>query len=126
MYRNPNISDLTHFRVALQVIDRTLFSTTFQAVGGTWTHMVLNYIGPEHGQGIRIYYNGVKLDGGSYKTPPGKPTSAANGSVTVGKFKNCYYSVTIDYSTVALDELLFYNVKLTSHQIRELYNQGFP
>ena len=46
-------------------------------------------------------------------------------TVTVGKFKNYYYSVTIDYSSVALDELLFHNVKLTSDQIRELYNQGF-
>ena len=88
--------------------------------------MVLNYIGPEHGQGIHIYYNGAKLDGGSYKSPPGKPTSAADGSVTVGKFKNYYYSVAIDYSSVALDELLFYNVKLMSDQIRKLYNQGFP
>ena len=88
--------------------------------------MVLNYIGPEHGQGIRIHYNGAKLDGGNYKSPPGKPTSAADGSVTVGKFKNYYYSVTIDYSRVALDELLFYSVKLTSDQIKELYNRGFP
>ena len=88
--------------------------------------MVLNYIGPKQGEGIRIYYNGVKLDGGSYKSPPGKPTSAADGSVTVGKFKNYYYSVTIDYSSVALDELLSYNVKLTDDQIIELYNQGFP
>ena len=88
--------------------------------------MVLNYIGPEHGQGIRIYYNGAKLDGGSYKSPPGKPTSAADGSVTVGKFKNYYYSVTIDYSSVALDELLFYNMKLTSDQIKEVVQSRFP
>ena len=81
--------------------------------------MVLNYIGPEHGQGIRIYYNGVKLDGGNTKYSGGKLASPSDGSVVVGKFGNYY-------STVALDELLFFNVKLTGDQIWELYNQGFP
>ena len=81
--------------------------------------MVLNYIGSEHGQGLRIYYNGVKLDGGNTKYSGGKSASPSDGSVAVGKFGSYY-------STVALDELLFYNVKLTSDQIRELYNQGFP
>ena len=118
MYQYRNIFDSTHFRVALNLIDRTSFSTSFQAVGGTWIHMVLNYIGPEHGQGFRIYYNGAKLNDGNTKYSGGKFASPSDGSVAVGKFGNIY-------STVALDELLFYNVKLTSDQIRELYNRGF-
>ena len=46
-----------HFRVGLELINRTAFSTSFQAVGGTWIHMVLNYIGPENGHGFQIHYN---------------------------------------------------------------------
>ena len=110
--------DLNYFRVSLNLLDRSSFSTLFQAIDDTWVHMVLNYIGPDSGQGIRIYYNGVKLDGGNHKYSGGKFASAADGTVTVGRFGNYY-------SSVAIDELLFYNVKLTDDQIRELYNQGF-
>ena len=119
MYQYRNIFDLTHFRVALNLIDRTSFSTSFQALSETWIHMVLNYIGPEHGQGIRIRYNGTKLDGGNTKYSGEKLASPSDGSVAVGKFGSYY-------SSVAIDELLFFNVKLTDDQIRQLYNQGFP
>ena len=119
MYQYRHIFDLTHFRVALKLIDRTSFSTSFQAVGGTWIHMVLNYIGSGNGQGFRIYYNGEKLDGRNTKYSGGKSAPPSDGTVVVGKFGSYY-------SSVDIDELLFFNVKLTGDQIWELYNQGFP
>ena len=89
------VSHCMHFRVGLELIDRTAFSTSFQAVGGTWIHMVLNYIGPENGQG----------------TPD--PLHPGDGTVVAGK-------VLGDYTSVAIDELLFFNIKLSDTQIREL------
>ena len=98
-----------HFRVGLELIDRTAFSTSFQAADGTWTHIVLNYIGPENGQGFRIYYNKAKLDGGSTKStnlgPTSTPHTPGDGTVVVGR-------VLGDYTSVAIDELLFFNIKI--------------
>ena len=81
--------------------------------------MVLNYIGPEHGQGFRIYNDGVKLVGGSTtSSPSGTNFTPLDGSVALGKFRN-------EYSSVAINELLFFNNKLTDAQIRELYDEGY-
>ena len=82
--------------------------------------MILNYIGPENGQGIWIYYNGVKLDGGITKYgPSGKLVTPAEGTVVVGKFEN-------KYASVVIDELLLFNAKLTTDETEELYKKGFP
>ena len=86
------------------------------APGYTWSSTTLDQ---NMDRGLRIYYNGAKLDGGDNKHTGGKLASPSDGTVVVGKFES-------DYSSVAIDELWFFNVKLTSDQIRELYNQIFP
>ena len=91
------------------MIDRTAFSTSFRAADGTWTHMIFNSIGPGNGQGFRIYYNEAKLDGGSTKStnlgPTSTPYTLGDGTVVVGR-------VLADYTSVAIDELLFFNIKI--------------
>ena len=108
------------FRVGLELIDRTSFFTKFQAVGDTWIHMVINYIGPQDGKGIWIYYNGLKVAGDitTKSSPSHMDYGPSDGVVYVGKFRN-------RYSSVAIDVLLFFNNKLTDAQIWELYDQGY-
>ena len=66
-----------------------------------------------------MYCNGVKQDGGSTKEGSRRDDySLADGTVLVGKYGNFY-------SSVAIDELLFFNNKLRDAQINELYDQGY-
>ena len=54
------------------------------SIPSRWTHVVLNYIGPNNGEGIMIFINGllVKSDttraGGSYQ--------AEDGRIVVGRY----------------------------------------
>ena len=103
----------------MELIDGTSFFTEFQAVDDSWIHMVLNYIGPQHGHGIWIYYNGLKVVGDVTKSSASHMDyTPSDGVVYVGKFPN-------RYSSVAIGELLFFNTKLTDAQIWELYDQGY-
>ena len=80
--------------------------------------MVLNYIGPNRNQGIQLYFNGVKKDGpGEYHRY--SQATPEDDTVIIGKLANYFGSV-------AMDQLLFFNEKLTEDQIKELYEQGLP
>ena len=81
-----------------------------------WTHIVLNYIGPNDGQGIRVYYDGVQVD--SATTTEATPHSTADGRIVVGRW---YTDFEGDYSGVQVDELLFFNGTLSSDDINALY-----
>ena len=48
---------LFRFRVYLQ---GGLFEATRSPPTG-WTHIILNYLGPSNGEGIRIYYDGAEV-----------------------------------------------------------------
>ena len=80
-----------------------------------WTHVVINYIGPQNEQGIKIYFNGVRrrtdptMDPHSY--------GIGNGHVVIGR-----YHTDIDdrYASVELDELIFFNKKLSESEITML------
>ena len=52
---NNNYSDI--FRFVIHLLDRWFY--TDAAPPADWTHVVLNYLGPEAGEGIRVYYDGV-------------------------------------------------------------------
>ena len=47
------------FRFDVDVLDG-VFSAEFSRPTG-WTDIVLNYVGPNDGQGIRVYYDGVEV-----------------------------------------------------------------
>ena len=81
-----------------------------------WTHVVLNYIGPEDGQGIRLFYNGTEVaNDDTYRCCTQQ--EAADGRILVGK-----YLLDGDnfYSSVQLDELIYFNRALKVEEIREL------
>ena len=84
-----------------------------------WTHVVLNYLGPEDGQGIVGYFNGVQGTFDRYKS--GQSFSTGDGRVVVGRYETDRDRY---YAGVDLDELLFFNQKLSIQEIMDIVNIG--
>ena len=78
----------------------------------SWTHLVHNFIGPNNGQGIRTYVDGVYAASDTTKTPP------ADGRVCAGN------SAIEKYTSVDVDELLFFNHKLSDQQVEQIKNMA--
>ena len=83
-----------------------------------WTHIVLNYIGPNNGQGIQIYYNGQEVESDTIKDAA-RSHSAGDGRVVLGRL---YTNSDDYYGSVEIDELLFFNQTLSNDDINALYN----
>ena len=96
----------------------------FEIIGNTvvsydeWHHFVANFIGPRDGEGIVLFLNGSLFD--STTTLKDISGPAGNGLVVIGR---SYTDWDSDYSSVELDELLFFNRVLESHEIQDLYHQ---
>ena len=84
-----------------------------------WTHVVLNYIGPNNGEGIQAYLDG-KL-AGSDDTITVYPwfVPGGNGVTIIGKKITPGGGM---YASFEIDELAFFNVKLSEAQIQKLYD----
>ena len=80
-----------------------------------WTHIVLNYIGPYNGQGIRVYYNGQGVVSDTDKD--GGPYPAGDGRIVVGRF---FTDKDIGYASMQIDELIFFNKTLSTTDIKHL------
>ena len=83
-----------------------------------WFHLVLNFIGPNPGEGIAIYHDGVLIDSSDFKHEYASDPS--DGLLVIGKGKTG--GGIDDYSSVVADELRLYNRKLTPAEIATLYN----
>ena len=81
-----------------------------------WTHVVLNYIGPNNGEGITVFYDGVKVASDTNK--PGGFSAAGDGRIVVGRITTTKDS---SYASVQIDELLFFNQALSNDNINLLY-----
>ena len=81
-----------------------------------WTHIVLNYIGSNDGQGIRIYFDEVEV--ASDTTKDRRPYSIGDGRIVVGRQ---YTDRDAMYMSVQVDELIFFNQSLSNTDINALY-----
>ena len=82
-----------------------------------WTHLVLNYIGPNDGQGIKVYYDGAEVENDTIKC--GGSRSAGDGRIVVGRI---YTNSDEDYTSMQIDELIFFNKALSTTDIKLLYS----
>ena len=80
--------------------------------------MVMNYIGPDNGQGIRIYVYGLSslMHAAAVKFSDSHPPG--DGGVILGDYS---YGDTDPYS-VTIDEMLFFNKTLNSTEVAALVN----
>ena len=82
-----------------------------------WHHLVFNYIVTNDTQGIAIYHDGQELvsntNGHLFSS------SAGPGEVIIGRYLTSWDGA---YSSVLVDELLFFNRELIPEEIRILYD----
>ena len=84
-----------------------------------WTNVVLNYIGPNDGQGIRMFIDGAEVSSDTTKSVGGY--SAGDGRIVVGRFAT---DLDRDYASVMVDELIYFNAALTSTEVQLIYNSA--
>ena len=77
----------------------------------------MSYIGPKYGQGIRLFKDGA-LETRSY-IPWYGTDKVGDGRVVVGRR---YVDKDDDYTSLEMDELIFFNEALSDDEVRELYN----
>ena len=80
-----------------------------------WVHGVLNFLGPNDGEGIRIYENGKNV--GNHKNITQSSSTESNGRIAIGRV---FTEINNYYGSVQVDELLFFNHSLTEQEIRML------
>ena len=80
-----------------------------------WTHVVLNYIGSNDGQGIRGYVNGEEVASDTDKAVWSYP--AGDGRIVVGRLctDSSWYQASAE-----VDELVVFNHSLTVEEIQLL------
>ena len=103
------------FRVIASVLDGRFSLQSYLPIG--WTHIVLNYIGPNDGQGIRIYNDATEKANDTSKYE--KIYSPGDGRIVVGRYET---DKDRNYVSVQVDELIFFNQALSMNDIKLLYN----
>ena len=93
------------------------FLTAVGKPSSGWTHVVLNYIGPDDGQGIEVYLDGVHTSTDKVKQLTSYTITLGDGKVVVGR----RYTVDDrDYVSVEIDELVFFNSNIKRAEIQML------
>ena len=82
-----------------------------------WTHVVLNYIGPNDEEGIKIYYNGIQTAYDKIKEVD--TYEPGNGQVVLGRQ---FIDKDSLYTVADVDELLFFNEALSDQNIQYMNN----
>ena len=96
------------------------FQATVEGKPSGWTHFVVNYLGPDKGHGIQIYYYGLfQKSSGTKEETSG--SEAGNGLTAVGRRD---YNKHEGYASLEINELVFFNMKLGDDQIMQLFDAG--
>ena len=82
-------------------------------------HIVLNYIGPNDGEGTVIYYDGAEVTSDTTKIP--QSYSPGDARIVVGRFYTNYYQ---NYGSFMVDELIYFNAALTTDDVSSIYNSA--
>ena len=106
----------------MYLLDGQFVATSSEPAG--WTHIVLNYIGPNDGEGLRIYYNGQEVPTVTFKNE--EQYSAGDSRIVVGYRYTDHNQDAGDcrYVSVQVDELVYFNVVLTDSDIQSIYNSA--
>ena len=83
-----------------------------------WTHFVLNYIGPNNGEGIELFRDGAEAVNSTTRTPPSGYRSTPNGRLVVGRYTTNGAS---KYTSLQIDELFLFNHVLNSKDVQHMY-----
>ena len=84
---------------------------------------MLNFIGPDDGEGIRIYNDGVQVaevTRKGYQPCTQDQTCMPDGTIVVGRLETGRHR---DYCSLKMDELAFFNEALSQEEIAMLSQQ---
>ena len=94
---------------------------------GVWFHIVLNFFGFNDTQGITVYHDGVQLNKTAERNSFSGNFYVSDRRIILGRIADeltCPTCPTSDpylyYSSISIDELLFYNHILTDQQIMKM------
>ena len=93
------------------------FVTTVDKPSPGWTHIVLNYIGPDSRQGIQIYLDGEHTKNDLELTITTYTRTLGDGKVVLGRR---YTDQDKNYASVEIDELVFFDSNINMAQIQML------
>ena len=79
-----------------------------------WFHIVLNFIGLDDGQEIRIYHDGVNVANDMSITISTSMRPETDRRIVLGRL---YTDSNENYATVQVDDLVFFNRALTEAEI---------
>ena len=103
------------FIFSYQVNQVNGFFLTVASTPSTWVHSVVNFIGPDNGEGIRVYHSGNNVASKDTIFPVSR--TAGNGRITIGRRYAGFFH---KYASVEVDVLVFFNSFLSADQIQSL------
>ena len=106
------------FRFTVYLLDVYFHQASTKPSG--WTHIVLNYIGPNNGQGIKMFIDGAEVASDTTKDIMFN-YPAGDGRIVVGRR---FTNRDRDYASIQVDELVFFNCQLHSAHIQIIYNSA--
>ena len=80
-----------------------------------WFHVVIKYFGPNNGQGFKTHFNGNLNVTSTTKFP--YTITPSNRKIVIG---GAYTEIDDVYTSMEVDELLFFNHTLTTQEINSL------
>ena len=111
--RDDQLVSSSHCSYAIRLPDGSFYAEGSRPSG--WFHLVVNYIGPEEGEGIRVYYDGVLVGSDTRKNV--HTISEGNGQIAIGRF---YNNNKWRDGSVVVDDLILFNQALTDDEIQRL------
>ena len=84
-----------------------------------WIHIVINFIGPNHGEGYKLYLNGALFGRAPYRFSGFQVPADGVRRIVIGRAFTNFDGV---YGSVDVDELVFFNQTLTPREVMSLYN----
>ena len=111
---------ISFFSIDIFLLDGS-FYTNFDFPNG-WFHIAVNYIGPNGDEGIKVYKNGVD-ETGDTKVEKGYSNPISGGRIVVGRFYTESDNVGTAYSSVWVDELIYFNSSLSHAEVVKIYEE---
>ena len=85
-----------------------------------WFHILFNFIGPNNGEGFRIYHSHSGVLVANVTRYSFSSFSRIHGRIVIGR---AFTAIDEDYSSVVMDDLLFFNQAVTDDEIKMLSRQ---
>ena len=98
-------------------VENRIFFADIPKIMNQCIHLVLNFIGPNSGEGIQAFKDGTLIS--THQSGVTTTLTMGTGRVVVGRK---YTSTDSHYAHVEVDELIFFNEALMEQEVMELYN----